>query len=121
MLQRFQKKPRLTSIGSVSSSATVIGANSTFNGILQVEGDLRIDGSFQGQLAVSGQLIVNKGARVQAKISAQSVLVRGFVKGTISAEKVEILASGQVYADLSTNEFASSEGCHFRGEVTLLH
>ena len=121
MFDRFRRKPRHQLSTPGYKSRSVLGNDSTFNGTLQVEGELRIDGSFEGKLGISGQLVISEGALVDADIRAQWVEVAGTVNGSIAAEKVDILASGRVSADIATREFTSAEGCHFRGEVTLLH
>ena len=120
MLHRLFRKPTDQPTGHISSTETILGTDSSFKGTLVIEGELRIDGKFRGNLGISGQLIISEGAIVDADITAQSVSISGHVKGTIAAERVSILSSGRVYADLATNEFTSEEGCHFRGEVTLL-
>ena len=120
MFKIFRRNPRRQQIRSVSRSLTLIGVNSDFNGRLKVEGTLHIDGSLDGDLLVSGHLVISESARVSADIRAQTVSIAGTVKGTIAAEKVELLTTGRVQADLAAYEFTSSEGSQFSGEVTLL-
>ena len=50
---------------------------------------------------------------------ATSVIVAGAVKGNISAQKVEIRASGRVWGDIVTTAFATEEGAFLRGQIRM--
>ncbi len=98
---------------------TVLGPGSTFSGTIVTGGGARIDGSFDGSLTVKGPLIIGEGARVVADISAESVSVAGSVKGNITARKVDILRTGRIYGDLTTNGFTTEDGGFLRGQVRM--
>ena len=99
---------------------TVLGANASFNGVLNANAGVRIDGCFDGTIEVDGPLAIGEGARVVAEsIRARVVSVAGSVKGNIYADKVEILRSGRIYGDLDVISFITEEGAILRGNVTM--
>ena len=55
-----------------------------------------------------------------ADIIAENVSVSGAVKGSITARgRLEILASGRVWADLAVTSFLIDEGGFFRGGIIM--
>lgn len=99
--------------------ATVIGPGMYYQGTLSGSGPIRIDGIFDGQIQSSGVIIITESAKVNANIQAGAVQVSGTVKGNITAQKVELLATGRVYGDLVTTNFESEEGAFLRGQLTM--
>ena len=99
---------------------TVLGANSSYNGVLTANAGVRVDGSFDGTIEVNGLLVIGEGARIVAEsIRAAVVTVAGSVKGNIVADKVEILRSGRIYGDINVMAFVTEEGAILRGNVTM--
>jgi cytoskeletal protein CcmA (bactofilin family) len=99
---------------------TVIGANASYNGLLNANAGVRIDGCFDGTIEINGPLIIGEGARVVSEsIRASAVSVAGSVKGNIMADKVEILRSGRIYGDINVVSFITEEGAILRGNVTM--
>ena len=99
---------------------TVIGPNCYFQGTIQSDGGVRIDGVFQGDVETTGNLIIGESAKVVAEIHANNVSVAGAVKGNISANRVEILETGRVWGDLKVNSLLLNEGAYLRGQ-TMMH
>lgn len=95
---------------------TILGVNSNFNGHLKTEGGVRVDGVFEGTLESAGNVIIGQGSRIIADITAQNITVAGAVKGNITATgRLEILAEGQVWGDISVASLLIDEGGYFRG------
>jgi len=76
-----RKEPMLTS-GKIE---TVLGPNTSFNGHLQTDGNLRIEGLYEGVIETLGNIIIGQMARVKADIMAHSIQVWGTVAGSINA------------------------------------
>ena len=64
----------------------LLGRGSEFEGKLTFEGTVRIDGKFSGEIVTNDVLVIGEGARVQAEISAGSVVINGEVQGNIRAK-----------------------------------
>lgn len=100
--------------------SSVLGPGITWKGNLSGAGGLRIEGAFDGEIALRGILVVAETGRVTCEnIRANTVIIAGMVKGNITAEKVEIRASGRVWGDVVTAAFATEEGAFLRGQIRM--
>lgn len=99
---------------------SVLGPGITWKGNLSGAGGIRIEGAFDGEIALRGILVVAETGRVTCEnIRASTVIIAGMVKGNITAEKVEIRASGRVWGDVVTAAFATEEGAFLRGQIRM--
>ena len=98
----------------------VVGPAASFNGHLECEGSVRIDGFCKGTIEIAGNIIIGERAQVVADIIAENVSVAGAVKGSITArDRLEILPTGRVWADIAVTSFLIDDGGFFRGEITM--
>ena len=98
----------------------ILGANTTCQGILRSDGNIRIDGVYQGRIETAGNVIVGPAARVFAGIVANTVQVWGAVRGDIAARgRLEILPGGRVWGDVHVSSLLIDEGGVFRGECVI--
>jgi cytoskeletal protein CcmA (bactofilin family) len=105
--------------GHSNKIESVLGPGIQFQGTLSGAGGIRIEGTFEGTIAIKGPLVVADGAKVTANVQASAVTVGGSIKGNITANKVEIKATGRVWGDLVTTAFATEEGAFLRGQVRM--
>ena len=76
----------------------VIGPRATFDGRLRCDGSVRVDGTVEGgSIETLGNVLITAGARVTADIKAKTVSVAGGYKGTIIADRVELLEGGRLW------------------------
>jgi cytoskeletal protein CcmA (bactofilin family) len=47
------------------------------------------------------------------------VIVAGAIRGDISAEKVDIRATGRVWGNVTTTAFSTEEGAFLRGQIQM--
>ena len=73
---------------------TLLGKGSEFEGKLSFKGQVRIDGKYSGQIQTDEVLVVGASARVNAEISAGTVIISGHVEGLIRASSVVELHKG---------------------------
>lgn len=100
--------------------STVFGNGIAVTGSLGGSGGVRIEGSFEGDIKLHGMLVIGESGRVTSKnIQANVVIVAGAVRGDITAEKVEIRATGRVWGNVTTEAFATEEGGFLRGQITM--
>ncbi len=119
----FGKKkttPVFTGNGPVERVTSVLGPGINWHGDLRGKGGVRIEGTLEGEIAVQGLVIIGETGRVTCKtFKADTVIVAGAVKGQITANKLEIRATGRVYGDVATVSFTTEEGAFLRGKVTM--
>ena len=98
----------------------VIGPRATFNGQLRCDGSIRLDGTAEGGLIETpGNVLITENARIVADINAKTVSVAGAYKGTITADRVELLEGGRLWGTIRVRSFLLDEGAHFAGELIM--
>ena len=104
----------------VERVTSVLGADTNWTGRLGGSGGVRIEGTFEGEILLRGLLVIGEQGRVTCEhVRANSVIVAGSLKGSISAQKVEIRSTGKVWGDVVTEAFATEEGAFLRGQITM--
>ncbi len=104
----------------VDRITTVLGDGTTYVGKLTGKGGVRIEGAFEGEIKLNGLLVIGTTGRITCEdLRAQTVIVAGAVRGDITAQKVEIRASGRVWGDVTTVAFATEEGAFLRGQIQM--
>ena len=98
---------------------TVIGGDVVIKGDVAVERGMRVDGQIEGTVTTKGKILVGKTGQLKADIRAGTLMIEGRVSGNVSAERVQIEASGQVFGDLNATKLVVSEGATFVGKVNV--
>jgi cytoskeletal protein CcmA (bactofilin family) len=99
---------------------SVLGSGVIWKGNLNGSGGVRIEGAFDGEIALRGLLVVGETGRVTCEhLRANVVIVAGAVRGDITAEKVEIRATGRVWGNVIAAAFATEEGAFLRGQIRM--
>ncbi|MDR0496493.1 MAG: polymer-forming cytoskeletal protein [Treponema sp.] len=99
---------------------TILSKDIDFSGTLNFEKPFLIRGRLSGNIKASGLLVVDEEAVVEADINASKVVIRGSVKGDVSAsEKVEITITGKLIGNIKAPEIMMETGCTFNGRCTM--
>jgi len=108
------KKPGL---GPDNGEATsVIGESSSFDGTLEVSGNLRVDGTFTGKIRVTETLVVGRNGLIDADLETRSAVVAGTIKGNINAsEKITLQSGSRLEGEMVTSKLVIEEGVSFQG------
>jgi cytoskeletal protein CcmA (bactofilin family) len=100
---------------------TTLGKETNFHGILKFRESLKIDGKFEGEIESPGFLYVENGAVVKANIKVGSIVIGGVVRGNVEAsERLEMLATGQVYGNIRTAKLNIADGVVFEGKCEMI-
>jgi cytoskeletal protein CcmA (bactofilin family) len=98
----------------------VIGRRATFNGQLRCDASIRLDGTVEaGLIETPGNVLISETARVMADIAAKTVSIAGAYKGTITADRVELLEGARLWGTVNVRTFLLDEGAHFHGELVM--
>ena len=113
----FGTKPKTIDTTQIE---TIIGKETSFQGTIETNGTIRVDGKFEGQLSSSGDIIIGETGEVKAQIQARNALIAGTLQGDICIiEKLELLSTGKVYGDIDAPILSISEGAIFRGTCMM--
>jgi cytoskeletal protein CcmA (bactofilin family) len=100
---------------------TILSSDMDFSGTLQFEKPFMIRGKVFGEIISTGVLVIDENAIVNANIRALRVLVRGQVKGDITAtEKVEVTVTGKLTGNVTAPEIYMETGCVFNGRCAMV-
>jgi cytoskeletal protein CcmA (bactofilin family) len=97
-----------------------LGEGTEFEGKLIFTGAVRLDGKFKGEILGKGTLVVGQGARIEADINVDSLMVAGDVRGAVEVrERMEIDTTGKFYGNIRTGIFVVHEGGLFEGNCQM--
>jgi cytoskeletal protein CcmA (bactofilin family) len=99
---------------NAAPTRSVIDAWLTINGDLQSEAEVQIEGRINGDIRCA-HLTVGKDAVIAGNITADEVVVRGRVKGTIRANRVILQDSAHVESAIFHKSLSIEEGATFEG------
>ncbi len=98
-----------------------IGKSIVVDGELHASEDLTIEGRVEGRITLRQHALrIGPSGRVQAQVSAKSVVVLGEVAGNIeAAERISIGSGGTVSGDIRAPRVAIAEGATFSGGIDM--
>jgi cytoskeletal protein CcmA (bactofilin family) len=99
----------------------LLGRGTQFEGKLQFEGRVRIDGVFKGEIQSDDTLVIGEGAEVHAEIEVATVIVRGgVVHGNIRARTaIELHSPGKMIGNLHSPSLFIDRGVEFQGSCRM--
>lgn len=106
---------RLPAAGRTSGSPSVIGADLTITGNLESKGEVQIDGDLQGDV-VAARIVIGERARITGSLTAEEVVIRGSVQGSVRGNSVTFQATSHVEGDVYHKSLAIEQGAYFEGK-----
>jgi cytoskeletal protein CcmA (bactofilin family) len=99
---------------------TVIGDGATIDGTVRSERSIRVRGAVLGEIECRQRVIIDESARVQARITAEQVMVLGEVNGSIVCSgRVEIASTARVTGEVTAGTLVIQEGAFFEGSLKM--
>ena len=117
MLKRDELNTVPASSGDLNA---LLGRGSEFEGKLTFEGTVRIDGKFTGTIITNDVLVIGEGAKVQAEITAGTVIVHGEISGNVKAKTaVELHHPARMKGNVETPSLMIEKGVMFEGQTKM--
>jgi len=114
----FGKEPENTTINTGQTSIIAQGAK--FEGSIDVNGTLRIEGEFKGNIGTPESLVVGKTGVVRASVKVKNAIIGGQFYGDIEAEnKIELQSGSHLEGDIKTKRLVIDEGVFFEGNCSM--
>jgi cytoskeletal protein CcmA (bactofilin family) len=105
--ERLIERGQLTALLDVGAS---------FEGRLTFEGTVRIGGEFKGEIFTKDTLVINPGAKVEAQVEADVVIISGDLTGHVFARRRVIMHPPAVFRGTVTSpSLRIDEGVMFEG------
>ena len=100
------------------AAETVLSEEIKLEGRLQSTSGIRFSGQMKGDISTEGDLAVGEHGRVEGNVVGRNVSVAGLIQGNVqSSGRLEILATGKVYGDITVGSLIIDEGGVLRGMV----
>jgi cytoskeletal protein CcmA (bactofilin family) len=101
--------------------AAVLEVGVEVDGKMQISsGTVRLNTTFKGEILGQGTILVAEQGEVEASIQANSVTIRGKVKGAVrAAERLEIQEHGVLLGDIDTPVLIIAPGGYFDGHCHM--
>jgi len=106
---------------TIDSISTFLGSDASFEGTIEFQGTIRVDGRVKGKISSQGgTLIVGEKAVVDADITAGAVVVMGELNGTIDAkERIEVYPPGRLGGNVQAAVISIEPGGIFNGHCAM--
>ncbi|HOJ09341.1 MAG TPA: polymer-forming cytoskeletal protein [Clostridiales bacterium] len=115
----FKKKNTGTS--SAGSFNSLIGDNTIFEGNINCQGAIRIDGKVTGDIKSDDDIFIGETAIVKGNLYGNAIYVSGMVKGNIySKSNIRFFSSGSIHGDIEAFSIITDEGAIFNGKCNTL-
>lgn len=97
-----------------------LGTGTTYQGRLDFQGSVRIDGTFKGEVASQGTLVIGKDANVDGTVNVGQLIISGRLQGEIVAkDKIILHKTANVVGSLSAPVLVIEEGAVLEGQITM--
>jgi cytoskeletal protein CcmA (bactofilin family) len=104
----------------IASEISIFAPHTEIIGNLNLTHETHIYGKILGELIgpAGSRVIVKNGASIEGKITADQIIIEGFMKGDLSAnESLKITGHGRVIGNVHANNLCIEPGAIFDGKV----
>lgn len=98
---------------------SVVSAECYFQGTLNVQGSLRVDGTLEGAVDNARHVIVGDGGKIAGDVSAEIVVCGGEIEGNVCANMLEVLSKASIMGDIRAKKMIVEEGGRIDGRCTI--
>jgi len=102
-----------------SSEITIISEHLSITGEITGPDNVYINGTFKGRIVTQGEVSIGPKGKVDAEIITKSLLVSGYLEGTIECEAITIFPTGKVIGNMCSSTLEMHPGGYYFGESTL--
>jgi cytoskeletal protein CcmA (bactofilin family) len=100
---------------------TIIGSGTMIEGIISSRENVCVEGVFKGKIMSDACVLIGETGKVEADITADTVLMSGEVHGNIVAKtKLEITSHGKLRGNIKTGSLIIAEGVLFEGNCQMV-
>ncbi|MBU4244608.1 MAG: polymer-forming cytoskeletal protein, partial [Proteobacteria bacterium] len=97
-----------------------LGAGTNYQGKLNFQGAVRIDGNFHGEVVSDGTLVVGQEAVVEGLIQVGQLVLSGKILGEVEArDKVVLHKTANLQGNIRTPVLVVEEGAVLEGQLVM--
>jgi cytoskeletal protein CcmA (bactofilin family) len=94
---------------------SIIGEDLTIRGNVTSKGEVQVDGEIEGDIRC-GSLLLGDKSRVTGGVTAEDVVVRGHLIGSITGLRITLQGQCHVEGDIFHQTLAIEQGAYFEGK-----
>ena len=98
---------------------SVVSAECYFQGTLNVQGSLRVDGTLEGSVDNARHVVVGDDGKILGDVTAEIVVCGGAIEGNVCADMLEILSKASINGDIRAKKMIVEEGGRIDGRCTI--
>lgn len=103
-----------------SNYEVVIGENTEFNGNINAEGNVRIDGQLIGDIKSNGEVFIGSNSTITGDITSSKLTISGVVQGEVKViGELKITETGKLIGDILVSSFIINNGGTFKGNCSI--
>ena len=116
----FTERPATYTSKSPGPSASkmvpsIIGEDLTIRGNITSKGEVQVDGEIEGDIRC-GSLLLGDKSKVTGGVTAEDVVVRGHIVGSVRGLRITLQAQSHVEGDIFHQSLAIEQGAYFEGK-----
>ena len=99
---------------------TLIGKSTSFNGNMEAEGTVRIEGSFEGEMNVKGDIVLGETGKITGNIIGTNAHIAGRVEGNVKVKgQLHLTPTAYIGGDIEVGNLVVDEGAVFTGKCLM--
>jgi cytoskeletal protein CcmA (bactofilin family) len=103
-----------------SNYEVVIGEHTKFNGNINAEGNVRIDGQLIGDVKSNGEVFIGSNSTITGDITSSQLTISGVVQGEVKVVgELKITETGNLVGDILVSSFIINKGGTFKGNCSI--
>ncbi len=99
-------------------SKTIISEELTVTGNIKGESTIEIRGKVIGDIDIRA-MDIHEGGSVEGNVTVDTAHVRGHLKGSLSAQSLDLYAQADVHAEITAKAMAAEKGARVIGGVKI--
>ena len=111
--ERFNKPDQPETRGPAGN--TIVAAGTSVVGDFTLTDNLHVDGNLNGDVTSENDVSIGKSGKLEGNIRASNVVVSGEFGGSITCDRLEIVAEGRVMGEVETAQLVIEAGGQFSG------
>ncbi len=99
---------------------SVISEQCQFQGTLDLQGSIRIDGTLEGNIDNAKLVTISKTGTMKGDVSARGAVIVGKLEGDICVEELEILADANLKGNIRTKSILIEKGAKVNATISVI-
>ena len=99
---------------------SVISEQCQFQGTLDLQGSIRIDGTLEGNIDNAKLVTISRTGTMKGDVSARGAVIVGKMEGDICVEELEILSEANLKGNIRTKSILIEKGAKVNATITVI-